>query len=64
MRSTCTHFHVERLHNSTALLGPIILQREDHTLKGFDVVFLHSQVRAILLSELIKNNTEVYPDIP
>jgi hypothetical protein len=45
-------------------LGPIILQREDHTLKGFDIVFLHSQVRAILLSELIKNNDQVYPVIP
>ncbi len=38
MEGTGTDFHIERLIDHTALLGPVFLQGSDQPLKGFDVV--------------------------
>ncbi len=46
VRSTGTHFHIQRLNDGTALAGPIVLQLQDQALKGFDIEFLHNFFRA------------------
>ena len=36
------HFHIQWLHNGTALLRPIVLERQNQALKGFYVVARHA----------------------
>ncbi|CCN85385.1 hypothetical protein VIBNISFn27_560026 [Vibrio nigripulchritudo SFn27] len=52
------------MNNGTTILSPIILQREDHSLEGFDIVILHNQVRAILLYVSMKITIEYTQIMP
>ena len=37
MKSASTHFHIKWLDNYTALIGPVMLQFQDHALESFNI---------------------------
>jgi hypothetical protein len=47
MKCTCAHLHIQRLHDSAALISPKGLQGTYHSLQGFDIkrIFFHNSRR-------------------